>query len=76
MAKKWDKHPGGRPPKDLQQIAQEPENGIYYTVPEAAELLGVHTLTIQRRLKAGTLAGKKIAGTWRIYKSELMKGSK
>lgn len=73
--KKWDKHPGGRPRKDLKQITQEPGNGVYYTVPEAAELLGVHTLTIQRRLKAGTIAGKKIGGTWRIYKTELKKGN-
>jgi len=74
MEKKWEKHPGGRPPKDLKQIAKEPANGVYYTVGEAAELLGVHTLTIQRRLKAGTLAGKKISGFWRIYKEELYQG--
>ena len=71
------KHPGGRPRKDLTgQIAQEPANGAYYTVNEAAELLGVHVRTIQSRLRSGELAGKKISGFWRIYKNELQKGSK
>jgi len=69
------KHPGGRPRKAIAgQIAQEPANGIYYTVDEAAELLGVHTLTIQRRLKSGEIAGKKLSGVWRIYKDALYNG--
>lgn len=71
------KHPGGRPRKELSgRIAQEPANGAYYTVNEAAELLGVHVRTIQSRLRSGEIAGKKISGFWRIYKNELMKGSK
>ena len=71
------KHPGGRPRKKLSgRIAQEPANGAYYTVNEAAELLGVHVRTIQSRLRSGEIAGKKLSGFWRIYKDELMKGSK
>lgn len=71
------KHPGGRPRKELSgRIAQEPANGAYYTVNEAAELLGVHVRTIQARLRSGEIAGKKLSGFWRIYKDELMKGSK
>ncbi len=66
------KHPGGRPRKTLSgTISQEPENGNYYTVPEAAEILGVHVRTIQARLRDGTLKGKKLSGTWHIYKESL-----
>lgn len=69
------KHPGGRPRKELSgRIAQEPANGAYYTVNEAAELLGVHVRTIQSRLRSGEIAGKKLSGNWRIYKDELYQG--
>ena len=67
-----EKNLGGRPRKELAgKIAQEPANGIYYTVEEAAQLLGVHIHTLQSRLRSGEIAGKKISGFWRIYKSEL-----
>ena len=67
------KHPGGRPRKDLSgSITQEPANGTYYTVDEAAELLGVHVRTVQARLRDGTLHGKKLSGVWRIYKDSLL----
>lgn len=66
-----DKHPGGRPRKELSGINQEPANGTYYTVEEAAELLGVHVRTVQARLRDGTLNGKKLSGVWRIYKDSL-----
>lgn len=66
------KHPGGRPRKELSgHIKQEPQNGTYYTVEEAAQLLGVHVRTVQARLRDGTLAGKKLSGVWRIYKDSL-----
>ena len=66
------KHPGGRPRKNLSGgITQEPANGIYYTVDEAAALLGVHVRTVQARLRDGTLHGKKISGAWRIYKDSM-----
>ena len=68
------KHPGGRPRKDLSGgIAQEPENGVYYTVDEAAALLNVHRRTVQARLRDGTLKGKKLSGVWRIYADSLRK---
>ena len=70
-----EKNLGGRPRKELAgKIAQEPANGIYYTVEEAAQLLGVHIHTLQSRLRSGEIAGKKISGFWRIYKSELYHG--
>lgn len=67
------KHPGGRPRKNLHcRITQEPANGVYYTADEAAELLGVHVRTVQARLRDGTLKGKKLYGSWRIYKASLL----
>lgn len=45
----------------------------FYTVKEFAELIGAHTLTVQRWLKAGKIEGKKFEGRWRIPKSELDK---
>lgn len=73
-----EKNLGGRPRKELSgRIAQEPANGKYYTVEEAAQLLGVHIHTLQSRLRNGELSGKKIGGIWRIYKDSLfMKGVK
>lgn len=68
------KHPGGRPRKDLTNgTTKAPGNGMYYTVEEAAELLGVHVRTVQARLRDGTLPGKKISGTWRIYPEAILK---
>ena len=62
----------GRPRKQLSGIiTKDPKNGIYYTVDEAAELLGVHVRTVQARLRDGTLNGKKISGVWRIYRESL-----
>ena len=69
-----EKHPGGRPRKTLSGgIEQEPGNGVYYTVDEAAALLGVHRHTVQARLRDGTLKGKKLSGVWRIYADSLRK---
>ena len=65
------KHPGGRPRKELSGIVEDPANGTYFTVAEAADLLGVHIHTIQARLRDGTLKGKKLSGVWRIYKGSL-----
>lgn len=67
-----EKHPGGRPRKQLSgAITQEPANGLYYTVDEVMEILGVHRHTVQARLRDGTLKGKKLSGVWRIYKDSL-----
>lgn len=63
----------GRPFKALSAYRTDipPRNGVYYTVPEAVELLGVHRHTLQARLRDGTLKGKQISGEWRIYKDSL-----
>ena len=62
----------GRPQKVLTgSINQEPANGVYYTVEEVSELLHVHKRTVQARLRDGTIPGKKLGGTWRIYRDSL-----
>lgn len=61
----------GRPRKQL-STDTEPENGIYYTVNEAAALLGVNKHTVQARLRDGTIRGRKLGGEWRIYRESLM----
>ena len=67
-------NPNGRPRKILNQsTTTPPANGIYYTVTEAAELLGIHRHTIQARLRDGTIKGKLMGNQWRIYKNELYK---
>ena len=72
-----EKNLGGRPRKEIAgKITQEPANGVYYTVEEAAQLLGVHIHTLQARLRSGEIAGKKISGFWRIYKNELLEERK
>lgn len=64
----------GRPRKDeLLKTDTPPENGIYYTITEAVKLTGLHRHTLQARLRDGTLKGKLIGNTWRIYKNELYK---
>lgn len=70
------KHPGGRPRKPLSgKTEKEPENGRFYTVEEAVEILGLHRRTVQARLRDGTLKGKKLSGKWRIYKDSLKRGN-
>lgn len=63
------KHPGGRPRKTM--TAKEIPERNYFTVKEAAEILGVHVHTVQSRLRDGTLQGKKLGGVWRIYRDSL-----
>lgn len=63
------KHPGGRPRKEV--TATEIPQQDYFTVWEAAEILGVHKHTVQARLRDGTLKGKKLGGVWRIYNDSL-----
>lgn len=64
-------HPGGRPRKVLSMPASDIPDLPYLTVPEAAALTHSHVRTIQARLRDGTLKGKKISGTWRIYRDSL-----
>lgn len=63
-------HPGGRPRKQL-TISNAPLKD-YYTVPEAAALIPCHVRTLQARLRDGTIPGKKLGGTWRIYPDALV----
>ena len=43
-----------------------------YTVEQVAEMMGVSPITIKRRLKDGTLKGRKFCGPWRILGSEII----
>lgn len=65
-------HPGGKPRKVLTIPDSEIPDTIYLTVPEVAELTHSHVRTVQARLRDGTLKGKKLSGTWRIYRDSLM----
>lgn len=63
--------PAGRPRKAIAVPADKLPEQDYFTVPEVASLTGYHTHTIQARLRDGTLKGKKLGGTWRIYREAL-----
>lgn len=63
----------GRPFKTIEKTSVPPENEHYYTISEAASILGLHRHTLQARLRDGTIKGKLIGRSWRIYKSELYK---
>lgn len=63
-------HPGGRPRKKI--TAENIPNQDYFTVAEAAEILGLHIHTVQARLRDETLKGKKLGGIWRIYRNSLV----
>ena len=43
-----------------------PENKRFFTLNEAAELLGVHYMTVYRLILSGELDATKVAGVWRI----------
>lgn len=60
-----------RPRKQIGVPAEELPQQPYFTVPEVARLTGCHIHTIQARLRDGTLKGKKLGGTWRIYRDAL-----
>ncbi len=63
-------HPGGRPRKEVTTV-NVPEQD-YFTVAEAANILGIHIHTVQARLRDETLKGKKLGGIWRIYRNSLV----
>ena len=44
---------------------------LFYTVDEAANLLGVTIYTIRRWLKDGKLSGKRVGKFWRINKESV-----
>ena len=60
-----------RPRANLTIPADKLPAGEWFTVPQIAELAGVHTLTVQNHLKDGTLKGKKLGGQWRIYREAI-----
>lgn len=39
---------------------------------QAAELLGVHTETVKRHARAGSMPAAKVAGKWRFVRSQLL----
>lgn len=68
------KHAGGRPRKAIPKTSTPPATEKYYTIREAVEITGLHRHTLQARLRDGTIKGKLIGRTWRIYANELYKG--
>ena len=69
-----NKHPGGRPRKAITIPDDVLPDKQVFTVPEVAEITGYHVRTIQARLRDGTLEGKRLGGTWRIYRDSLVNG--
>lgn len=69
-----NKHPGGRPRKAITIPDDVMPDKQVFTVPEVAEITGYHVRTIQARLRDGTLEGKRLGGTWRIYRDSLVNG--
>lgn len=63
--------PAGRPRKAIELQSDKLPQQPYFTVEEVAQLTGYHIHTIQARLRDGTLKGKKLGGTWRIYRDAL-----
>ena len=43
----------------------------HYSIRETARLLGISTRTVHRRLRDGTLHGRRIGRLWHIPASEL-----
>lgn len=63
----------GRPRKEITiPVDKLPPDKAVLTAPEIAELTGYHVRTIQARLRDGTLQGKRLGGTWRIYRDSLI----
>ena len=48
-------------------------SGIFFTVKEAAEFLGVSTVTMYRYIKDGGVEAVRIGPSWRIPVKPLMK---
>lgn len=67
-----NKHPGGRPRKAITIPDDVLPDKDVFTVPEIAEITGLHVRTIQARLRDGTLQGKRLGGTWKIYRDSLV----
>lgn len=48
----------------------------FYTVPEAAKLLGISERVLRDKLKSGVIKGYKFLGKWFIFKEDLAKAIK
>ena len=68
-------NPPGRPKVEIKKTTTPPMNNRYYTISEAVALLHIHRQTLHDRLRKGTLKGKLIGRTWRIYRDELFDNS-
>lgn len=65
-------HPGGRPKKEITLSIDNLPDKEYFTVKEVSELTGIHVNTIWARLNDGTLKGKKLGRSWKIYRESLL----
>lgn len=65
-------HAGGRPRKEVQKHIKDLPDKEYFTVQEVVEFTGLHSKTIQARLRDGTLRGKKLGKSWKIYRESLV----
>ena len=46
-------------------------SGPLFTVPEVAEILRMHSVTVYRFVKRGVIPGFKVGNTWRISRASL-----
>ena len=51
------------------------EPAAIYTACEAAFLLRMNTVVMQRKLSAGVIKGSRRIGTWRVRGSELIRAA-
>lgn len=47
------------------------EEKLFYTVEEAAQMLGIAEFTVRKWLRDGKLAGKRVGRFWRINKESV-----
>lgn len=58
----------------LAALQQNPMNiGDYYTIEQMAKALGIHRVTVSKKIKSGLINAQKVGKTWRIPKEELTK---
>lgn len=63
----------GRNKIDIAAIAKNlPADKEYYTVAEIVQHTGLNRKTVLARLNDGTLKGKMLGRSWRIYRSSLI----
>ena len=49
-----------------------PDDLVFYTAAEVADLLRLHVQVIQRKLQAGEIPGYRIGREWRVERSQLV----